>query len=251
MSKLRSVSTGFWSDPFIEDLTPTDKLLFLYLITNEKTNMLGIYESSVKKISFETGIAIDKIKSGLKLFEKLNKVKYVNNYVILVNYMKHQNFNTNMKKSAIDIYNNLPNELIDSNLNISKDDPLKGFESLLNHYGMVRKVEVEYEVEEETETKEEAKDKKEDFKKSLSPFLEKYGKDLLNDFFMYWTEKSPNGKKMRFEKEKVFDPERRLVTWFANGEKFNKEKKSGEKKKEGKIQGFIDQSNNLKEMFND
>ena len=36
MSKLRSVSTAFWSDPFIEDLNPAQKLLFLYLITNEK-----------------------------------------------------------------------------------------------------------------------------------------------------------------------------------------------------------------------
>lgn len=143
MSKLRSVSTAFWSDPFIEDLTPTQKLLFLYLITNEKTNMLGIYESSIKKISFETGIKKDDVVNGLKAFETLNKVKYENNYVILVNYIKHQNFNTNMKKSAIDVYNNLPKELIDSSIVVSKDNPLEGFETLLNHFGMVRKVEVE------------------------------------------------------------------------------------------------------------
>lgn len=155
MSKLRSVSTAFWSDPFIEDLTPSQKLLFLYLITNEKTNMLGIYESSIKKISFETGIKKDDIEKALKEFERLKKVNYRNNYVILINYMKHQNFNTNMKKSAIDVYNNLPNELKDKGISISKDNPLEGFETLLNSFGMVRKVEVEYEVEVEVETKEE------------------------------------------------------------------------------------------------
>ena len=153
MGKLRSVSTSFWSDPFVEDLTPVQKLLFLYLITNEKTNMLGIYELSIKKISFETDINKNEIEKGLKAFERVGKVKYIDNYVILVNYMKHQNFNTNMKKSAIDTYNSLPNVLKDSTINISKAYPSEGFESLLNHYGMVSKVEVEYEVEEEEETK--------------------------------------------------------------------------------------------------
>lgn len=165
MSKLRSVSTGFWSDPFVEELSPNDKLLFLYLITNDKTNMLGIYESSVRKISFETGLSQEDIKNGLKGFERVHKVRYVNNYIILINYMKHQNFNPNMKKSAIDIYNSLPNSLKDSKLIVDKSKPLEGFESLLNHFGMVRKVEVEYEVEVKTEL--ESKDKPIVFSKAV------------------------------------------------------------------------------------
>lgn len=157
MSKLRSLSTAFWSDPFIEDLTPQQKLLFIYLITNDKTNMLGIYENSIRKMSFETGINKSEIEKALKEFESKGKVKYINNYVVLINYMKHQNFNTNMKKSAIDTYNNLPSELRDKKLVVSKSNPLEGFESLLNHYGMVSKIEVEYELELESklETKEE------------------------------------------------------------------------------------------------
>ena len=151
MAKLRSLSTAFWSDPFIEDLTPQQKLLFIYLVTNDKTNMLGIYESSIKKMSFETGINKNDIEKSLKEFQKKGKVKYIDNYVVLVNYMKHQNFNTNMKKSAIDTYNDLPKELKDNTLIVDKSNPLKGFERLLNHYGMVRKVEVEYELEDEIE----------------------------------------------------------------------------------------------------
>lgn len=150
MSKLRSLSTSFWSDPFIEDLEPKEKLLFIYLITNDKTNMLGIYENSVKKISFETGLTTNEVESTLKAFERVGKVKRKNHYIILVNYMKHQNYNTNMKKSAIDVYNNLPKELKVSGLEVTKANPLKGFESLLNAYGMVSKIEVEYEVEKET-----------------------------------------------------------------------------------------------------
>lgn len=154
MTKLRSVSTGFWSDPFIEELSPNEKLLFLYLITNEKTNMLGIYESSIKKISFETDLDQETIRKALEGFERIGKVKYQNNYVILVNYLKHQNFNTNMKKSAIDIYNNLPKELKDNKLTISKVNPSEGFERLRKHFGILPKVETEVEDETEDEFKE-------------------------------------------------------------------------------------------------
>lgn len=176
MAKLRSVSTGFWSDPFIEDLTPVQKLLFLYLITNEKTNMLGIYEASIKKISFETGINTSDINKALELFKKSDKVKYLNNYVVLLNYMKHQNYNTNMKKSAIDTYNNLPNELKDNDVVISKDNASEGFERLSKALGMVSKIEVEdeskVEYEKETKTKLEFVYNKVDFSKPINLWLD-------------------------------------------------------------------------------
>lgn len=35
-------------------------------------------------------------------------------------------------------------------------------------------------------------------------------------FKNYWTEKNPGGKKERWEMQKVFDPSRRLGTWFRN-----------------------------------
>jgi hypothetical protein len=53
--KLRSVNTRFWEDPFVEELTPSEKLLFLYLLTNPLANLLGIYEITIKRISYDTG----------------------------------------------------------------------------------------------------------------------------------------------------------------------------------------------------
>ena len=155
MSKLRSVSTAFWSDPFIEELNSDEKLLYLYLITNDKTNMLGIYEISMSRISFDTGIKKETVLNALKRFESLSKVKLVSNYIILCNFMKHQNFNTNMMKSAIDVYNGLPQVLKIQGLTVSKENPSEGFESLSKGLGMVRKVEVEYEVELESQLEDE------------------------------------------------------------------------------------------------
>ena len=62
------------------------------------------------------------------------------------------------------------------------------------------------------------------FKKLLTPFLEQYGKDMLNDFYLYWTEKKPKGRKMRFEMEKTFDVGRRLATWHKRQQNFEKRK---------------------------
>lgn len=171
MSKLRSLSTSFWSDPFIEDLTAAEKLLFIYLITNEKTNMLGIYEVSIKKISFETGIDKTTVENALKRFESLNKVKYIDNHIILVNFLKHQNFNTNMKKSAIDCYLNLPQRIKIQGLEIDKNNTLKAFETLCKAFGMVPKIEVELEDEEEKENEEETEEEKKDTPPEWFDFL--------------------------------------------------------------------------------
>jgi len=63
--------------------------------------------------------------------------------------------------------------------------------------------------------------RKEEFKETLTPYLADYGKDLLNNFFGYWTEHGEKDKKMRFEKQKSFGLARRLSTWKKNQSKFD------------------------------
>lgn len=58
------------------------------------------------------------------------------------------------------------------------------------------------------------------FSDTLKPFLDIYGKDLLNDFFKYWTEPNKSGTKFRQELEKTWDVSRRLETWLKNDKNF-------------------------------
>lgn len=51
------------------------------------------------------------------------------------------------------------------------------------------------------------------FKEKLKQYLPEYGKELLNDFFLYWSEHNENGKRMRWEKERTFGMKARLNTW--------------------------------------
>lgn len=63
-------------------------------------------------------------------------------------------------------------------------------------------------------------ERKQKFAASLKPYLDTYGKQMLNEFYAYWTEHGPTDRKMRFEKEKAFGIERRLINWDKNKNKF-------------------------------
>ena len=43
-NKQRYVNTRFWNDTYVSSLDPIEKLLFIYLLTNEHTNISGVYE---------------------------------------------------------------------------------------------------------------------------------------------------------------------------------------------------------------
>lgn len=66
--------------------------------------------------------------------------------------------------------------------------------------------------------------RKEGFYKSLIPFLEKYPKEMIRQFFEYWSEMNKSRTKMRWEQEKTWEADKRLRTW-ASREK-NYENKS-------------------------
>lgn len=54
------------------------------------------------------------------------------------------------------------------------------------------------------------------FADTLKPFLAIYGKDLLNDFYHYWTEANKSKTKMKFELQKTWEVSLRLKKWSSN-----------------------------------
>lgn len=81
MAKYRAVQTIFWNDSkVIEDMTPDDKLFYLYLLTNPSTKQIGIYQITRKQMSFELGFSIEVINTLINRFENnLNLIKYDEN----------------------------------------------------------------------------------------------------------------------------------------------------------------------------
>jgi hypothetical protein len=90
MARQRYINTKFWSDDWVSHLDPVEKLLFIYLLTNERTNICGVYELPLKYMAVETGIDKDMVEKIMKRFEKDGKVYYDKGWVAIKNFTKHQ-----------------------------------------------------------------------------------------------------------------------------------------------------------------
>lgn len=59
------------------------------------------------------------------------------------------------------------------------------------------------------------------FSQSLETYLDKYGRTMINEFYIYWTEENRTQTKMKFELQKTWSIAGRLTTWSNNQKKFN------------------------------
>ena len=57
-------------------------------------------------------------------------------------------------------------------------------------------------------------ERKKDFYAELTVFVNDFPKEMIRDFYNYWTEHGLNDKKMRFEKQNTFGLKQRLNVWF-------------------------------------
>lgn len=114
MTKERIINTKFWDDPYITDLDPTEKLIYIYLLTNPLSNIAGIYELLIKRIASDTGIDKEMILKIFERFERDNKIYYKNNFVFVRNFIKHQRIsNPKIKRGIENVFNALPLEIRD------------------------------------------------------------------------------------------------------------------------------------------
>jgi hypothetical protein len=112
MSKMRFVNTNFWSDNWVVDeLNPLDRYLFIYMFTNPHTNIAGVYQLSLRIMSFETGISRDEL---LRMMQRLQpKIGYIDGWVILRNGIKNQNYrNSKIKTGILMALDNVPSEIL-------------------------------------------------------------------------------------------------------------------------------------------
>lgn len=79
------------------------------------------------------------------------------------------------------------------------------------------------------------------FRNKVAEYLKDYPKETLREFYDYWTEMNEGGRKMRFEMQKVFDINKRLITWKRNESKNKYGKNTGLT-----AQGTIDRLNSYR-----
>ena len=97
MAIYRNIQTSFWNDAFIVERTPDEKLFYLYLMTNPKTSMCGIYEFSIPIACLETGFTKQKIESLLSKFQNdYKRIVYSQSTgeIAILNWLKYNDSNS-------------------------------------------------------------------------------------------------------------------------------------------------------------
>ena len=111
MARQRYINTRFWDDSYIVELLLPEKFLFIYLLTNPLTNIIGIYEISLKRISFDIGVPAKDVKLILEKFSKDEKILYKNGFIAIKNFIKHQKLNPSIIKGIKALQTQVPEEL--------------------------------------------------------------------------------------------------------------------------------------------
>ncbi len=74
VAKQRIINTKFWNDSYIAGLSPPEKVVILYLITNPLTNISGVYELPPRRAPFDVGIADEEMAVVFMKFEADGKL---------------------------------------------------------------------------------------------------------------------------------------------------------------------------------
>jgi len=157
----------------------------------------GQFVTSLETISRKAGngISIRNIRTALSRFEKLdfltNESTKTGRLITICNWDTYQ-----QKESA-------PDKATDKDLTKTRQ-----LTRMINNENNI--------------IKEKLHKKETEFKKAIEPFVEKYGEETCNNFFLYWTEPNKSKTKLRFELEKTWDLPRRLANWARNEKLFNK-----------------------------
>jgi DnaD/phage-associated family protein len=101
MAEYRQIHCAIWRDDWFLELSPDEKLLFIYLFSNENTNLAGIYKLSIRHAQLETGMDAERITTLLALFESAGKVVHLDGYIWIKNLRKYNASRSPKTASAI------------------------------------------------------------------------------------------------------------------------------------------------------
>lgn len=104
----RQIHSKIWKDPWFLDLPSDEKLVFIYLFSNDRVNVIGIYDVSIKTLAHETDIDKGRIEEILTRFEDDGKVVRDGNWIWVVNLFTHNAMNLGSPKIQAHIRGIIP-----------------------------------------------------------------------------------------------------------------------------------------------
>lgn len=129
MSSQRYIDTGFYDDAWVQELDPSEKFMYMYLLTNPLTNIAGIYKITKKRMSFDTGFSVETVVHILEKFTVAKKASLCGEYIIIRNWPKHQKWEQSpkVKEGITRILSEIPEEVLVQAAKIGYSFNLKPF----------------------------------------------------------------------------------------------------------------------------
>lgn len=90
MATYRTIRMAFWSDPYIETLSASEKLLYLYLFSCPHTNNLGLLAVSRGRMAYDTGLTEETVNAALAALERDGKIATDGDAVWVCHFIRHQ-----------------------------------------------------------------------------------------------------------------------------------------------------------------
>jgi len=90
--KTRIIYTKIWKDSYFNGLNDSEQKTFLYLLTNERVNICGIYELPDKEKMFDLNFNKNKLAEIKKKFQDDNKFLFIGDWVTVINHEKYNKY---------------------------------------------------------------------------------------------------------------------------------------------------------------
>ena len=87
---LRSIDQRYWTDPYVESLSATEKLVCIHLFSSAHTNLVGVFQASRRMIAFQTACPGPDVDAALERFQRDDKAVIDGGEVWLASYIRHQ-----------------------------------------------------------------------------------------------------------------------------------------------------------------
>ncbi len=90
--KTRIIHTRFWQDNFVSSLNHKEKLVFIYLLTNDRVNLVGIYELPDKYIKVDLNLTESELQRIKQKLHKANRILFKNGWIKIVRHDKYNSY---------------------------------------------------------------------------------------------------------------------------------------------------------------
>ena len=98
--KTRIIHTKYWEDEKVSSLQRDAKLLFIYLLTNSRINLFGVYELSDRIMCFDTGLNEEELSIAKEELQDTFRVIFYDGWVYVANAEKHSKYTGEKNETA-------------------------------------------------------------------------------------------------------------------------------------------------------